>query len=179
MCDYSLHGVNNRLAKQGESLFVRKFPTGSKGLASSADLDTLKQINPAPQGSGVIRRLFHWIKEARRVASEELPAALPAVCVPPGARLYIEGIPHELRERYALGEAEEVTFTQLTSEPFRYRDAFRFPNGEEVIIQKFAEGVRVEVLQLALVGETEEEAEVKGPAAVATNLIERSMRANA
>ena len=38
MCDYSLHGIPNRLAVEGEELVVRRFPTGSKGLASLADV---------------------------------------------------------------------------------------------------------------------------------------------
>ena len=34
MCDYSLAGVPNRLAVEGEQLVVHPFPTGSVGLAS-------------------------------------------------------------------------------------------------------------------------------------------------
>jgi hypothetical protein len=34
MCDYSLQGIRNRLAEQGETLVVHRFQTGSKGLAS-------------------------------------------------------------------------------------------------------------------------------------------------
>jgi hypothetical protein len=32
MCDYSLAGVPNRLAVEGEQLVVHRFPTGSVGL---------------------------------------------------------------------------------------------------------------------------------------------------
>ena len=38
MCDYSLCGIPNRLAAEGEELVVHKFSTGSMGLASPADL---------------------------------------------------------------------------------------------------------------------------------------------
>ena len=38
MCDYSLHGIKNRLANEGEQLFIHRFHTGSKGLASVTDL---------------------------------------------------------------------------------------------------------------------------------------------
>src|SRR5205823_1117308 len=38
MCDYSLMGVPNRLAQEGEELRVHRFPTGTLGLASPADL---------------------------------------------------------------------------------------------------------------------------------------------
>ncbi len=34
MCDYSLHGIRNRLAEEGETLVVHRFFTGSKGLTS-------------------------------------------------------------------------------------------------------------------------------------------------
>jgi len=159
MCDYSLHGVKNRLAVQGESLYVHKFHSGSMGLASDADLQALTTIRPAPQGTGFFGRLRHLYKESRRLASPELTSELPAVCIAPGARLYLEGIPEEMRGRLGVGEAAEVTFTQLTSEPFRYRDAFRFANGVEVLVQKFPEGMSVEILSLALAEDPETEPE--------------------
>ena len=34
MCDYSLAGVPNRLAMEGEELVVHRFPTGAPGLTS-------------------------------------------------------------------------------------------------------------------------------------------------
>jgi hypothetical protein len=34
MCDYSLAGIPNRLAAEGEQLMVFRFPTGARGLAS-------------------------------------------------------------------------------------------------------------------------------------------------
>ena len=34
MCDYSLAGISNRLAVEGEQLIVHRFSTGSLGLAS-------------------------------------------------------------------------------------------------------------------------------------------------
>lgn len=181
MCDYSLHGINNRLAKEGEMLLVRKFKSGSKGLASPADLDALQQITPAPQGTGIWGRFRHWVKECRRVASpEEVMADLPAVCIPPGARLRLEDIPEEIQKAFGVGEAEEVTFTQVTNEPFRYRDAFRFASGIEVLVQKFDEGTRVEVLSLLAIAEDpeEEKPEVEELAPALARLIERSMRAH-
>ena len=39
MCDYSLGGLPNRLAVEGEELIVHRFPTQSIGLASPADLE--------------------------------------------------------------------------------------------------------------------------------------------
>jgi hypothetical protein len=183
MCDYSLHAVNNRLANEGERLMVRKFQTGSKGLASPADLDDLQQIRPAPEGAGIWSQFKHWVKECRRVASpEDVLRALPAVCIPPGARLHLEDIPEEMQKAFAVGEAEEVTFTQITNEPFRYRDAFRFANGIEVLVKKFPEGTPVEVLALRALAEELEEAEPEEKMVSAVNYqqtLGRSMRANA
>jgi hypothetical protein len=35
MCDFSLHGIETRLAEEGEILVVHRFYTGSKGLTST------------------------------------------------------------------------------------------------------------------------------------------------
>jgi hypothetical protein len=140
MCDYSLHAVNNRLAVEGEQLIVNKFRTGSKGLASVADMKAIQPRNLIELVRDKLRPERFWDRKKK----------VPAVCIPPGAKLYIEGIPKALQEQFDVGEAEEVTFAQVTAEPFRYRDAFRFENGEEVLIQKFPDGVRVEVLSIEL-----------------------------
>jgi hypothetical protein len=47
MCDYSLYGIKNRLANEGEQLFIHRFHTGSKGLASVTDLRNLEKPAPA------------------------------------------------------------------------------------------------------------------------------------
>ena len=46
MCDYSLAGVPNRLAVEGEQLVVHRFPTGSVGLASPCS-QVLSKETPA------------------------------------------------------------------------------------------------------------------------------------
>jgi hypothetical protein len=64
MCDYSLAGVPNRLAVEGEQLVVQRFSTGALGLASPTT-----------------HRAWLWsVKEC-------------AVCVPPGARLLLRDTP--------------------------------------------------------------------------------------
>jgi hypothetical protein len=118
MCDYSLAGVPNRLAEEGERLVVCRFSTGSIGLTSDASL---------------LRSLF---KET------------PAVCVPPGARLLLRDIPKDLQCQFDVQATEEVTFVQLSAEAYRYRDAVRFRNGREVLLQRLKYGQRVEVLNL-------------------------------
>ena len=44
MCDYSLCGIPNRLAVEGEALVVHRFLTGSMGLASRADLQVCADL---------------------------------------------------------------------------------------------------------------------------------------
>jgi hypothetical protein len=118
MCDYSLAGVPNRLAEEGERLVVCRFPTGSIGLTSDASL---------------------W----RSLFKEN-----PAVCVPPGARLLLRDIPKDLQCQLDVQATEEVTFVQLSAESHQYRDAVRFRNSREVLLQRLKYGQRVEVLSL-------------------------------
>ena len=154
MCDYSLHGVKNRLANEGEQLFIHKFHTGSKGLASVTDLRNLEKPAPAPVGAGIWARFRCWIENQRRWINDDLKRALPAVCIPPGARLHLDGIPLPMQMQFGVGPREEVTFAQLTAEPFRYRDAIRFNNGQEILLQKLSDGLTMDVLCLALAEDT-------------------------
>jgi hypothetical protein len=54
-----------------------------------------------------------------------------------------------LQRDLRLGPAEEVTFTQLTASEYSYRDAIRFKNGHEILLQELREGQRVRVLDLS------------------------------
>ena len=121
MCDYSLAGLPSRLAVEGEQLVVHRFPTGTLGLAS-----------PHPSGS--------------RWWSAKQP---PAVCIPPGAKLLLRDIPENLQQHLGVGGTEEVTFAQLSATPYQYRDAVRFSNGQEILLQKLQCRQRVEVLSLS------------------------------
>jgi hypothetical protein len=47
-----------------------------------------------------------------------------------------------------IGEVEEVTFVQQSAEAFTYRDAVRFLNGREILLQRLPRGLKVEVLSL-------------------------------
>ncbi len=132
MCDYSLAYFPNRLAVEGERLVVHRFPCGSLGLA--------------PARRSLRQHLF--------------PSGVPAVCVPPGARLRLHDIPRYLQHRLRIGEVEEVTFVQQSAEAFTYRDAVRFATGRELLLQRLERGQRVEVLSLGASeeGEAEQEA---------------------
>ncbi len=141
MCDYSLHCVPHRLAVEGEPLLVHRFSTGSLGLVSPADLRPSQKPEAHPW-TGWWERIKGWLslKEAYSV---------PAVCVPPGACLVLRDIPWHLQQNLGVGEEEEVIFIQRSAEAYSYRDAVRFRNGREVLLQKLAVGQRVDVLCLA------------------------------
>jgi hypothetical protein len=93
MCDYSLHGIKNRLANEGEQLFIHKFHSGSKGLASVTDLRNLKK----PAGAGVWARLKYWVKNQQRWINGDLKSALPAVCIPQARVCMWMGFRHPCR----------------------------------------------------------------------------------
>jgi hypothetical protein len=155
MCDYSLHGVKNRLAVEGEVLSVHKFHTGSKGLASKEELERLWQ--PAPQAANK-----SWWERVKAFFTDD-PTQLPhdaqrsvtAVCIPPGTQLELQGIPPSMQRALGVGPREYVIFVQLGADALRYRDAFRFDNGCEVLIQNLNEHVQVEVLQFIVAKQPE------------------------
>ena len=145
MCDYSLMVVPNRLAREGEDLVAHRFLTGSLGLASPADLKHATEPQPS------CRKPF-W----RRVAEFFDPPRtepVPAVCIPPGARLQLQDISARMQQDLCVGACEEVTFTQISAAVNSYRDAVRFRNGREVRLQELREGQRVRVLDLSLADE--------------------------
>ena len=133
MCDYSLVNVPNRLAEEGETLVVHVFPTGTKGLASPADLE------PAEKPHGAFRLL----------CGLGMSSDVCAVCIPPGARLLLHDVPERLQQRLGIRAEEVVTFTQLSAEANRHRDAIRFASGRQVLLQTLTAGQRVEVLCLS------------------------------
>jgi hypothetical protein len=121
MCDYSLAHFPNRLAVEGEQLLVYRFSSGTRGFSSQ-----------------------------RRNLEEILsPTLQTAVCVAPGARLLLHDIPEYLQQNFGLRTVEEVTFIQQTLEAFRHRDAVRFHNGREILLQDLRSGQRVDVLSLS------------------------------
>jgi hypothetical protein len=141
MCDYSLFAVPNRLADEQEKLVAHRFPTGSMGLASPADLRPAHSHRP---GASYWNKVKQWF----------LPVAnspIPAVCIPPGARLQVSGLPNHVQQQLGVGACEEVIFTQLSASSYAYRDAIRFENGKSLLLQDLAEGVAFQVLSLAAV----------------------------
>ena len=140
MCDYSLMGVPNRLATEGEDLLVHRFATGSIGF-------TGPRISSPVTRQAANRGFWTAIKKLLRAAE---PQQAAAVCIPPGARLLVRDIPENLQRLYKAGRMEEVTFTQLSSAENTHRDAVRLNNGAEILLQRLREGQRVRVLQLSI-----------------------------
>lgn len=141
MCDYSLMVIPNRLAEEGENLVAHRFPTGSMGFASPRDLCG----QPRRPTS---RPLDLWLA-LKDFFSPPEPKKVPAVCVPPGARLLLEQIPARLQHDLGVAAVEEATFTQHGPAAYTYRDAIRFANGKEILLQELEEGEPVKVLDLS------------------------------
>ena len=142
MCDYSLMAIPNRLAEEGEDLVTHRFSTGSLGLASPLDLRRV--TNPVRAQT---RREFRSSFKDFMNPPELKP--VPAVCVPPGARLILQDIPAYMQRDLKIGPVEEVVFTQRTAAVNTHRDAIRFKDGREVRLQELCEGQRVKVLSLS------------------------------
>lgn len=146
MCDYSLHTFPNRLAVDGEDLIVHRFAAGSLGLASPADVAPAIAIsNSAKFWSW--SRLKEWLHGQDH--SWEAQKRIPAVCVPPGARLIVRDIPKSLQRELGVRETEEVAFVQTTAEVNTYRDAVRFDNCRQILLQELREGQRVRVVSIS------------------------------
>jgi hypothetical protein len=147
MCDYSLQTFSNRLGTDGEDLVVYRFATGSLGLASPAD------VNPIVRASST-RRSWSWtgFKQwlAGCAARMDAQNRVPAVCIPPGARLILCDIPKNLQRELGVGEVEEVEFVETSAEADVYRDGVRFQNGLQLLLQELRPGQRVRLLTMEL-----------------------------
>jgi hypothetical protein len=138
MCDYSLAALRTRLAQVGEELVSYRFPTGSLGLTTPAELEMYK-----PE--------FHgwWSSfDASRVPC--------AVCIPHGSRLTLSDIPERVQQKLGVGAEEQITFIQMSADVGRHRDGIRFANGQEILLQRLAEGQRARVISLSLAEVVEE-----------------------
>src|SRR5690349_11864418 len=100
MCDYSLMAIPNRLADEKEDLVAHRFPTGSMGLASPADL---RRISEPPQCKP--RSFWSAVKNFFNPPRTE---PVPAVCIPPGAKLLLQDIPARLQTELGVRAEEEV-----------------------------------------------------------------------
>ncbi len=143
MCDYSLLAIPNRVAVEGEQLVVHRFQTGAMGLAPAAEIAALATELHAARREG-------WWSALKTYFTPRPAKVVCAVCIPPGARLLLRDIPERLQRDCRVGAAEGVTFTQISATEYHYRDAVRFSNGREVLLQRLEEDQRIEVLCLSV-----------------------------
>lgn len=141
MCDYSLAGLPNRLAMEGEELVVHRFRTGSKGLTPPVELRPAEPLQLACKKS-----FWEWLKSAFEDAAPS--SNITAVCVPPGAQLLLRNIPPDLRREWSVEDEEKVLFVQVSGLENTYRDAIHFRYGRQVLLQDLREGMLVQVLSL-------------------------------
>jgi hypothetical protein len=146
MCDYSLCGLPNRLAIEGEELVTYRFKTGTKGMASVPELEAIANP-PAPVGPWA--RIVAWWR--REIAADRNPLV---VCLPPGATL---SLLHDSSVPTAKGLIDcyshpLVRFTQRSAAENSYRDALEFDNGSGIrvseLISDLPAGLRMRVLSL-------------------------------
>ena len=137
MCDYSLMMIPNRLAIEGEELVAHRFQNGSTGMLSCSDFDIWSATRPKG----------FWQRLRAGLSSEREPT--PVVCIPPGARLRLKGVPEALNAHVPMGSCEDAVFTQISAETSQYRDALCFANGATVLIQRLPEGPKLKVLRLS------------------------------
>jgi len=133
--------IPNRVAVSGDDLVVHRFEAGSVGLASAFDLRRGLEHRKA-QSHGFWSKLNEFFNPPGSQSTL-------AVCIPPGARLLVRDIPSKLQHECGFQEVEEAVFTQVTAEVNAFRDAVRFHNGVEVLLQRLHEGQRVRVLDLS------------------------------
>jgi hypothetical protein len=138
--------IPNRLAVSGDDLVVHRFQTGSVGLASASDLQK-------GQDRRKVQTHGFWSRFNEFFSLPEIQST-PAVCIPPGARLLVQDIPSKLERECGFQEVEEAVFVQGSAAVNTFRDAVRFHNGVEVLLQKLDEGQRIRVLELSSEEET-------------------------
>jgi len=136
MCDYSLMMVHSRLAVDGEELVAHRFRSGSVGLVSCFDFTCWQN-----------RRPLGWKQWIKLWFSADLEPA-PVVCIPPGARLLLYGIPRSLQQEINVGESVEAMFTEISAEAGHHRDALRIGSESIVMLVSLPEGQRLKVMRL-------------------------------
>jgi hypothetical protein len=138
MCDYSRYMVQNRLP-EGEELVLHRLPTGTLGFVSCSDLEA-QEAAARTHAASFWGTLRDWLLLPERFTP------IPAICIPPGTRLFLSDLPAKIQTSLCIGASETVTFTELPSRRYRFRDALVLPNGTRVLLQDLPEGIHAVVL---------------------------------
>ena len=67
-----------------------------------------------------------------------------AVCIPAESKLLLEGIGETIQKEHGIGAVEEVVMTRLAGG--LYKDAVRFSNGAQVLLQRLDVGLSAVVM---------------------------------
>ena len=141
MRDYSLHTIRTRLAVEGEELVLYRFESGVLGFASAVDLqNTQSFLMDEPQ--------TFWSR-LKEIVFGRRAAQIPAVCVPPGARLLLDGVPHDVQASLQVAPSEVVVFADISDRSYSYREALLLPDETRVLLQDLPAGVHALVLTLS------------------------------
>lgn len=93
------------------------------------------------------------------------PVCDTAVCLPEGSHLIVQGIGEGVCQACGVGAVEEVVMTRLADGP--YKDAVRFANGQELLLQRLDCGLTAVVVALPA-ARIEPEVKIEPVAAPAT-----------
>jgi hypothetical protein len=87
-----------------------------------------------------------------------------AVCIPDQSKLLLEGIGEVAQKAYGVGAVEEVAMTRLDNAG-PYKDAVRFSNGTEVLLQRLDCGSTAVVMSVGgeLIGAAQAEPAAREP----------------
>jgi hypothetical protein len=143
MCDYSLMTFPNRLASEGEILVTHKFSTGSIGFVSPMDLCAPVPVRPQCVNDSLWSKVRGWF------AAPPARPPIPAVCIPPGARLKVQSVPVNIQRVFRAAPGDDVLFTEITATWGQFRDGLRVQGKEEILLQSLGEGLEVQVIDLA------------------------------
>lgn len=148
MCDYSLFEQDNRLAIAGDVLVIHQFDR-CKGFASVADVQARNKWYQRCN-EGLRGRIYRLFTGTSMPLLSENPPVIPAVCVPPGARLILSGLSKHVIQRGGLDmtfrREQEVVFDQRAPLPHAHRDGIRFSNGKFVLLQWLPNGLTAAVV---------------------------------
>jgi hypothetical protein len=146
MCDYSLLALPNRLARERDHLVVHRFSTGTLGLIA----DVPEPFRPHPPAArSWWWRVTQWLRES----DEVVPCV---VCTARGA-IEVAGHSRRCSRDIRIAATEDVTCTQIGAGQRSHRDAIRFANGREMLLQQLTPGQRVDVISLTLAEDLETE----------------------
>ncbi|HEY7211022.1 MAG TPA: hypothetical protein VH477_12170 [Bryobacteraceae bacterium] len=141
MRDYPFYTIRNRLAVKGEELVLYRFESGALGFVSTLDLQSA-------ESAGLAEPQTFWSR-LKEIVFGRRAAHIPAVCVPPGARLLLDGVPPNIQTSLRVAPSEVVVFADISDRSYFYREALLLPDATRVLLQDLPAGVHALVLTLS------------------------------